>query len=74
MVNNYDRIYAEIKDEAGKLAAEHGVDADALVALAMEIVDLEDQHRVRAIHNIRQRIDEAVLTTAVRELSTGESD
>ena len=72
MVNNYDRIYAEITAEAEQLAAEHEIDADALVTLAMAIVDLEDQHRVKSIHNIRQRIDEAILATAVRETPTGD--
>ena len=73
MVNNYDRIYSEIKSEAERLAAEHDVDSEALVSLAMEIVDLEDRNRVRSIHNIRQRIGEAILATTIRLMSSEES-
>ncbi len=73
MVNNYDRIYAEIKSEAERLASEHDVDRDALVSLVMEIVDLEDQDRIRHIHNIRQQIEERILASAVRQIRNEES-
>ena len=73
MVNNYDRIYAEIKSEAERLATEHNIDSDTLVALAMEIVDLEDQDRIKHIHNIKQRIDEKILANAVRQVRNEET-
>ena len=46
MVSNYDRIFSEITTEAQRLAPDHDIDPTALVNLAMEIVDLEDQHRL----------------------------
>ena len=73
MVNNYDRIYAEIRSEAARFATEHNIDPDALVSLTMEIVDLEDQDRIKHIHNIKQRIDEKIIATALRQVRNEES-
>ena len=73
MVNNYDRIYAEIKSEAERLATEHNIDSDTLVALAMVIVDLEHQDRIKHIHHIKQRIDEKILANAVRPVRNEET-
>lgn len=67
MVSNYDRILSEITKEAQQLAPEYGVDPEALVTLAMEIVDLEDQHRIKSI-NIKQRIEDKIFTTAVSQM------
>lgn len=67
MVSNYDRIFAEINSEAEQLAIEHNIDPIALVTLAMEIVDLEDQHRTKSIH-IKQLIEEKILATAVSQM------
>ena len=72
MVSNYDRILAEITKEAQQLAPEHGVDPEALVTLTMEIVDLEDQHRIKSI-NIKQRIEDKIFTTAVSQMTPLES-
>ena len=72
MVNNYDRIYAEINSEAEELASEHDMEADALVTLAMEIVDLEDQHRTKSIR-IKQLIEEKILATSVSQMQNEES-
>ena len=72
MVSNYDRILAEITKEAQQLAPEHGVDPEALVTLAMEIVDLEDQHRIKST-NIKQRIEDKIFTTAVSQMSPQDS-
>ena len=68
MVNNYDRIYTEIKKEAQCSAPEHHIDSDALVNLVMEIVDLEDQHYVKNVPHIRQRIEEMIFTTAMNQM------
>lgn len=73
MVSNYDRILAEITKEAQRLAPVDNVDPVALVTLAMEIVDLEDQHRIKNIHRIRQRIEDKILATAVDQMTTEES-
>lgn len=61
MVNNHDRIFAEIKREAERLTPDD-MDSDALVDLAMEIVDLEDQHRVRPC-NINQLVEGKIITS-----------
>ena len=72
MVSNYDRILAEIKKEAQRSAPEHNIDPDALVDLTMEIVDLEDQHRIKNVARIKQRIEELILTTATSQMSREE--
>lgn len=71
MVSNYDRIYAEINKEAQGLAPEENVDPGALVTLTMEIVDLEDQHRIKNIR-INQLIEDRILTTAVSQMNREE--
>ena len=72
MVSNYDRILAEITKEAQQLAPEHGVDPEVLITLAMEIVDLEDQHRIKSI-NIKQRIEDKIFTMAMSQMSSQDS-
>ena len=72
MVSNYDRILAEITRQAHRLAPEDSVDPETLVTLAMEIVDFEDQHRIKNIR-IKQLIEERILTTAVSQMTTEES-
>ncbi|MDE0160500.1 MAG: hypothetical protein OXL98_02070 [Acidimicrobiaceae bacterium] len=72
MVSNYDRILAEITKEARQLAPDHGVDAEALVTVAMEIVDLEDQHRIKSI-NIKQQVEDKIFTTAVSQMPLQDS-
>ena len=72
MVNNYDRIYTEINKEAQRFAPEHNIDPDMLVELAMEIVDLEDRHRIKPIAHIRQRIEELIHNTAVNQMKREE--
>ena len=72
MVSNYDRIYTEINKEAQRFAPEHNIDPDVLVELTMEIVDLEDQHRIKPIARIRQRIDELIHNIAVNQMKREE--
>ncbi len=64
MVNNYDRIYAEIEKEALRSSQEQNIDSDVLVRLVMEIVNLEDQHHTKNVSRIKQRIEQMILTTA----------
>lgn len=54
MVNNFDRMLAEITHQAHHAAGEF--DAEMLVALAMEIVDREDQHAIKPT-NINQSVE-----------------
>ena len=56
MVSNFERILAEIRKEAGRVAPRYQLDPEAVVNLIMEIVDLEDQHRVRAQARIHQNV------------------
>lgn len=63
MVSNYDRIYDEICSEAERLAPGNGLEVDSLVALVMEIVDLEDRHRIKSIR-INQLVEEKIETAA----------
>ena len=72
MVSNYDRILAEITKEAQRLAPDDNVDPEMLVTLTMEIVDLEDQHRIKNIR-IKQLIEDKILTTAVSQMTAEES-
>ena len=71
MVNNYERIFKEIKSEAERLATENDIDSNALISLAMEIVDLEDQNRTRSIR-IKQLIEEKILSAAVSQVRNEE--
>ena len=72
MVSNYDRIYAEIKKEAQSLAPQRNIDPAALIDLAMEIVDLEDQNRIKNVARIRQRVEELIHATAIRQVGSEE--
>ena len=72
MVSNYDRILTEITKEAQQLAPEENVEPEALITLAMEVVDLEDQHRIKSIR-INQLVEDKIVSTAVSQMATGES-
>ena len=73
MVSNFDRIFEEITKESKRLAPDD-VDPEALVTLAMEIVAVEDEHRVQRIHNINQETENKILTTSVNLMKNKESD
>ena len=64
MVSNFDRIYGEIRKEARRVAGTYGLEPEAVVKLIMEIVDLEDRHRVRAEARINQQIKGMIQDTA----------
>ena len=72
MVSNYDWILTEIKKEAQRSAPEHNINPNALVGLAMEIVDLEDQHHIKNIARINQRIEDLILATAMNQMQREE--
>lgn len=59
MVNNYDRIYRELCQEAERVADGHQYTADLVVTIAMEIVNLVDEHRIRPTR-IKKAIDECI--------------
>ena len=56
MVSNYDRIYREITKHAAQVEQQHGVAADDLTTLVMEIVDLEDRNRIKPLPAINKPI------------------
>ena len=62
MVNNYDRIFSEITKEAEDLASDN-IDSEMLVNLTMEIVDLEDQHRIKPTR-INQLVEDKIVASA----------
>ena len=66
MVTNYDRIFAEITKEADRVARETNQDARELLTVAMEIVDLEDQHSIHQT-NVDQRFTAIINEAAIRE-------
>ena len=66
MVSNFERILAEIRKEAGQIAPNYRLDPDSVVNLIMDIVDLEDQHRVKAQHGIKRKIRQMIETTAIQ--------
>lgn len=56
MVSNYDRIYREIQKYASTVEQNHGLSAEDLTTLILEIVDIEDRNRIKPLHAINQRI------------------
>lgn len=67
MVSNYDRIFSEIEIEAQRASEDLDIDAEVLKRLTLEMVDLEDQHRISHIHDINKRIRALLQDTAVRQ-------
>ena len=68
MVSNYDRVYQEIQKEALKIGKSENVPPEALVRLAMEIVDEEDQNRIRATYGIKQKIAGMIRNVATEHI------
>lgn len=68
MVSNYDRVYAEIRKEARRIAKSEGIPSDMLVRLAMEIVDEEDQNRISATYGINQKIAGMIRNAATEHI------
>ena len=56
MVSNFERIFDEIRKEANHIAGTYGLEPEAVVKLIMDIVDLEDRNRVRAVAGINQQV------------------
>ena len=71
MVSNFERILDEIKKEANRVAPDHGLHPETVVDVIMNIVDLEDQHRLKAQHGINQKIKGLIETTAQSSDKTG---
>lgn len=56
MVSNFERIFDEIRKEANLIAGTYGLEPEAVVKLIMDIVDLEDRSRVKAVAGINQQV------------------
>lgn len=56
MVSNIERIHGEIRKGAHQIARDYGLDPEAVVKLIMDIVDLEDRNRMRAVAGINQKV------------------
>lgn len=67
MISNYDRIYREIQIEARRVSEDLDVDPEALARLTLEIVDLEDRHRITHVHAINKQVRDLIETTAVAQ-------
>ena len=65
MVNNYDRIFAEIEKRAAREAPQ-GLAPSVLVDLILEVVDLEDRKAARIRQKVENRV-RAVAVTAFRQ-------
>ena len=65
MVSNFERILGEIRREANLVAPAHGLEPEAVVELIMNIVDLEDRHRIRAEPRINQKVRGMIQDVAV---------
>ena len=65
MVSNFERILGEIRREANLVAPTHGLEPEAVVELIMNIVDLEDRHRIRAEPRINQKVRGMIQDVAV---------
>ena len=72
MVSNFERILNEIKKEAHRSAGTYGLEPESVVNLIMEIVDLEDQHRVKSDARINQRFKGLIENAARSGTSKGD--
>ncbi len=68
-LSNYDRLYREIGDAAQRLAPK---DPASLVKLVMEIVDLEDQNRIKSVARIRQRVEGLIESATTIDKAEGQ--
>ena len=65
MVSNFERILGEIRREANLAAAAYGLNPLTVVDLIMQVVDLEDQHRIRSVARIQQKVKGMIQTVAL---------
>lgn len=65
MVTNFERILGEIRREANLVAPNHGLEPEAVVELIMNIVDLEDRHRIKTEPRIHQKVKGMIQDVAV---------
>ncbi|MDE2716109.1 MAG: hypothetical protein OXI33_03705 [Chloroflexota bacterium] len=71
MVSNFDRIYEEIQREARRVSEELGLEPETLASLTLEIVNLEDRHRISHIHAINKKVRALIESAAVAQVREG---
>ena len=64
MVSNFERILGEIRKGAHQIARDFGLEPEAVVKLIMDIVDLEDRNRVKAVSGINRKVKGMIETAA----------
>ena len=64
MVNNFDRIFAEIAARVQQSEVP-GLAPERLIELLLEAVDLEDRNRIRSIGRINAMLEERVRALAL---------
>ena len=67
MVSNFERILDEIRREANLSASAYGLNPLTVVDLIMQVVDLEDQHRIRSVARIQQKVKGMIQTVALED-------
>lgn len=72
MVSNFRRILAEIKREANVIGPDHRLVPDSVVKLIMDIVDLEDRHRIKTEARINQKVKGKIQDVALASRSQEE--
>lgn len=70
MVSNFDKIFEEIKNEAESVSPLYGLDPKDVISSIMEIVAIENRHRIRSEPRINQRIKGLIDDLASAQLSS----
>ena len=70
MVSNFDKISEEIKNEAESISPLYGLDPKDVIRSIMEIVAIEDRHRIRSEPRINKRIKGLIDDLASAQLSS----
>lgn len=71
-MNNFKRIHDEIKREANRVASGSQLRSESLVDVIMEIVNIEDQNRIKVEPRINQRI-KGIIQDALETESQGDA-
>ena len=73
MVSNVERIFREIQKESDRVAPHHGLEPESVVNLIMKIVDLEDQHRIKSVARMHQKVREMIQDVPVAKGTRGDA-
>ena len=73
-MNNYERIYEEISQATEELGPANGLDPELLLNLIMDIVQIEDQNRIRKVFNIKKQIQAKILLVAQNKIGNSSKE